>query len=139
MLLEISKLEQRYEAVLGVIRDGLDVTEVAEAYGVSRPEPPHLALPLRKGGLEGLKDRSHRPKTSPLQMPAPSEARVLELRRRRPSWGQVNTAHWVAREGVDPVPSLSAIYRALLRHKLIEPARGATASPPTNAGSGAGL
>jgi len=36
MLVELSKMEQRYDAVLGVIRDGLTVTEVAEAFGVSR-------------------------------------------------------------------------------------------------------
>lgn len=36
MLMELSKMEQRYEAVLGVIRDGLQVTEVAEAFGVGR-------------------------------------------------------------------------------------------------------
>jgi len=36
ILKEISKLEQRYEAVLSVIRDGLSVTETAEKFGVSR-------------------------------------------------------------------------------------------------------
>ena len=33
MLLEITKMEQRYEAVLGVLRDGFSVSEVAEAFG----------------------------------------------------------------------------------------------------------
>ena len=33
MLVELSKMEQRYDAVVGVIRDGLSVTEVAEAFG----------------------------------------------------------------------------------------------------------
>ena len=34
MFMELSKMQQRYDAVLGVIRDGLTVTEVAEAYGL---------------------------------------------------------------------------------------------------------
>ncbi len=36
MLWESSKMEQRYDAVLGVIRDGFTVTEVATKFGVSR-------------------------------------------------------------------------------------------------------
>jgi len=119
VLRELSKMEQRYEAVLG-IRDGLDVTEVAQAYGVSRQGLHSWLARYEHDGLEGLKDRSHQPRTSPLQMPAATEARVLELRRRRP-WGQVNIAHQLGREAVDPVPSLSATHRALVRHGLIEP------------------
>jgi hypothetical protein len=33
VLKEVSKVEQRYDAVLGVIWNGFSVTEVAEAYG----------------------------------------------------------------------------------------------------------
>jgi transposase-like protein len=36
VLVEPSKMEQRYDAVLGGIGDGFSVAEVAEAYGVSR-------------------------------------------------------------------------------------------------------
>ena len=36
MLMEISVMEQRYQAVLAVQVDGLRVTEVAEKLGVSR-------------------------------------------------------------------------------------------------------
>ncbi|HUX03740.1 MAG TPA: hypothetical protein VMV53_02380 [Acidimicrobiales bacterium] len=36
MLWETSKMEQRYDAVLGAIRDGFNVTEVARKFGVRR-------------------------------------------------------------------------------------------------------
>ena len=36
MLMELSKVEQRYDAVLAVIRDGLPISEAAIASGVSR-------------------------------------------------------------------------------------------------------
>ena len=49
------------------------------------------------------------------------EARVLELRRHHPSWGKVRLRYQLEREGTAPVPSLSAIYRSLVRHRLIEP------------------
>jgi len=121
VLKELSKVEQRYEAVLGVIRDGLRVTEVAEAIGVGR-QTVHVWLARYEAeGLSGLEERSHRPKASPLQMPAAIEARVLELRRQHPGWGPARLAHRLGKEGVDPVPSHSGIYRALVRHGLIEP------------------
>ena len=36
MLLELTVAEQRFNAVMEVLRDGLTVTEVADRYGVSR-------------------------------------------------------------------------------------------------------
>ena len=120
MLWESSKMEQRYDAVLGVIRDGFTVTEVATKFGVSR-QAVHLWLQrYREGGLEALGEQSHRPKVSPNQISAVVEARVLELRRHHPSWGQAHIHHQLMREGVTPLPSLSSIYRALRRSGLIE-------------------
>jgi transposase InsO family protein len=121
MLRELSKVEQRYDAVLAVIRDGMRVTEVAEKFGVHRDTAHAWLARYEAEGLDGLRDRSHRPKTSPLQMPAAIEARVLELRRHRPHWGPMSIRHQLGREGVVPLPSVSGIYRALLRHCLIEP------------------
>jgi len=121
MLRELSKVEQRYDAVLAVIREGMRVSEVAEKFGVHRDTVHSWLARYEAQGLEGLRDRSHRPNTSPLQMPAVIEARVLELRRNRPHWGPMSLRHQLAREGVSPLPSVSGIYRALLRHGLVEP------------------
>ena len=114
-------MEQRYQAVLAVQVDGLLVTEVADKFGVSRQIVHAWLRRYEAGGLEALADRSHRPATCPHQMPAAVEARVCELRRQRPFWGPVRIAHQLGREGVDPVPSHMAIWRALVRHRLIEP------------------
>lgn len=40
MVWESSKMEQRYYAVLGVLRDGFSVTEMATKFGVSRQSEP---------------------------------------------------------------------------------------------------
>jgi leucine-zipper of insertion element IS481 len=42
----------------------------------------------RVGGLDGLKDRSHRPHHCPHQLAALVEAKVCELRRQHPGWGR---------------------------------------------------
>ncbi len=121
MLRELSKVEQRYDAVLAVIRDGMRVTEVAEKFGVHRDTVHTWLARYEAEGLDGLRDRSHRPRSSPLQMPAAIEARVLELRRNRPHWGPMSLRHQLGRESVTPLPSVSGIYRALVRHRLIDP------------------
>jgi transposase InsO family protein len=121
VLLELTVAEQRFNAVMEVIGDGLTVIEVAERYGVSRQTVHGWLRRYATGGLDALADRSHRPDTCPHQMPAEVEARICELRRRHPGWGQRRLAHELARDGVDPPPGLTSIYRALVRNGLIQP------------------
>ena len=112
-------VEQRYDAVLAVIRDGMTVTEVAQAYGVTRQAVHRWMRRYEDAGLAGLADRSHRPRSSPNQMAPAFEARVCELRRLHPGWGPTRLAYQLDREGA--TVSRSAVYRALVRHGLIEP------------------
>jgi hypothetical protein len=74
-------------------------------------------------GIDGLKDRSHRPRHCPHQMDAQVEALLLELRRSRPYWGPRRLVFELTKRGACPVPSESAAYRALVRAALIDPAR----------------
>ncbi|KBR63358.1 hypothetical protein X425_02185 [Mycobacterium avium XTB13-223] len=53
--------EQRYQAVLAVISDGLSISLVAEKVGVSRQTLHAWLARYEASGLEGLVDRSHRP------------------------------------------------------------------------------
>ena len=121
MLLELTVAEQRFNAVMEVLRDGLTVIEVAERYSVSRQAVHGWLRRYASGGLDALADRSHRPRRCPHQMPTVVEARLCELRRRHPHWGQRRLAHELVRDGVDPPPGLTSIYRALVRNGLIQP------------------
>ena len=67
---ELAVAEQRYEAVRAVIGDGQTVTEVAARFGVARKTVHQWLARYEAGGLEGLVDRSHRPRGCPHQMPA---------------------------------------------------------------------
>ena len=119
---DISVAEQRYQAVLAVISDGLSVSQVAGKVGVSRQTVHTWLARYEAQGLEGLKDRSHRPDRCPHQMPAHVEAVALELRRSRPYWGPRRLVFELAKRNVAPVPSESAVYRALVRAGMIDPA-----------------
>lgn len=120
---ELSVAEQRYQAVLAVISDGLSISQVASKVGVSRQTLHSWLARYEAEGLEGLVDRSHRPVSCPHQMPAVVEAALLELRRSRPYWGPRRLVFELAKRGVEPVPSESAAYRALVRAQMIDPHR----------------
>ena len=87
MLRELSVAEQRYQAVLAVIEDGLSVVEVAAKVGVSRQTLHQWLSRYGQFGLDGLADRSHRPASCPHQMSPQVEQRLVELRGLHPAWG----------------------------------------------------
>jgi hypothetical protein len=77
--------EQRYQAVMAVIVDGLSVSQVAEKVGVSRQSCTR--------GWRAMSARAWRGsrivrigRRCPDQMPAEVEVVLLELRRSRPYW-----------------------------------------------------
>jgi transposase-like protein len=65
VLMEISKMEQRYDAVVAVMRDGFTVTEEAQKFGVSRQSLYRWMARYEESGLEELAEGSHRPKSVP--------------------------------------------------------------------------
>jgi transposase InsO family protein len=120
---ELGVAEQRYQAVLAVIEDGLSVTDVAAKVGVSRQSLHAWLVRYEQRGLDGLGDRSHRPRSCPHQMSAAVEVRLTELRGLHPGWGAERLRYRLEKEGVDPLPSRAAIGRALRRLGLSK-ARG---------------
>ena len=118
---ELSVAEQRYQAVMAVIGDGLSISQVAEKVGVSRQTLHAWLARYEAEGLEGLVDRSHRPASCPHQMGAEVEAMLLELRRTRPYWGPRRLVFELGKRGIRPLPSPSGVYRALLRAGMIDP------------------
>jgi transposase InsO family protein len=121
MLVELNMVEQRYQAVLEVVRDGATVVDVARRSGVSRQTVHAWLKRYAAGGLTGLADVPSKPDSCPHQMPPEVEAKLLELRREHPGWGPRTLGHELGQAGVVPVPGRSSIYRCLVRHGLITP------------------
>jgi transposase InsO family protein len=118
---EMSVAEQRYQAVLAVISDGEAVTDVAARFGVSRQTVHAWLAKYEAGGIENLGDGSHRPRSCPHQTASVVEVSIARLRHAHPGWGPRRLVFELARAGVEPVPSESAVYRALVRLNLIDP------------------
>ena len=120
MLVRLGLVEQRHKAVLEVL-GGATVTDVALRYGVTRQTVHRWLRSYARFGLGGLVDHPSRPASCPHQMPSPVEARIVDLRRSHPLWGPRTIRHQLAREGVEPLPGRSSIYRCLVRHGLVDP------------------
>ena len=119
MLVELSMVEQRYDAVREVL-DGATVTDTATRYGVDRRTLHRWLVRYATEGLAALADRSSKPDRCPHQIAAEIEARIVELRRSHPGWGPRTILNKLRRELETP-PSRAAIYRCLVRHRLISP------------------
>jgi transposase InsO family protein len=117
----MSVAEQRYQAVLAVIGEGETVTDVAARFGVARKTVHAWLAKYEAGGIENLGDRSHRPRSCPHQIPGVVEAAIARMRQSHPSWGPRRIVFELGKQDLLPVPSESAVYRALVRLNLIDP------------------
>jgi transposase InsO family protein len=120
MLVELGLVEQRLKAVHEVL-DGATVTDVATRNGVTRQTVHTWLRRYASSGVAGLVDKTSKPESCPHQMSPVVEARIVEMRRTHPGWGPRTIRTHLAREGATPLPGRSSIYRALIRHRLLEP------------------
>ena len=118
-LVDLSMVEQRYDAVREVL-DGASVKDTATRYGVDRRTLHRWLVRYATDGLAALAAKSCKPDRCPHQMAPEIEARIVELRRRHPGWGPRTILSKLRRE-LDTPPSRAAIYRCLVRHRLIQP------------------
>jgi transposase InsO family protein len=120
VLVELNVVEQRLKAVLEVL-DGATVVDVARRYLVGRQTVHEWLRRYGADGLKGLVDHSSRPVSCPHQIAPEVEARIVELRRAEPLLGPDTILNRLRREGVDPLPGRSSVYRCLIRHNLVIP------------------
>jgi transposase InsO family protein len=118
-LVDLSMVEQRYDAVREVL-EGATVKDTAIRYGVDRRTLHRWLLRYAADGLAALADKSSTPDRCPHQMAPEIEARIVEMRRSHPGWGPRTILNKLRRELERP-PSRAAIYRCLVRHRLIQP------------------
>ena len=118
-LVDLSMVEQRYDAVREVL-DGATVKDTATRYGIDRRTLHRWLLRYANDGLGALAERSSKPDRCPHQMSPEVEARIVEMRRNHPGWGPRTILNKLRRE-LDIPPSRAAIYRCLVRHRLIQP------------------
>jgi putative transposase len=110
--------ESRARFVLEAESTFLSFSQLCRRHGIARKTGYKWVERYRTEGLEGLGDRSHRPKRCPHQTPEWVEERIVALRKRR-RWGAKKLRKLLKEEN-GWAPSRDTIHRILVRRGLVD-------------------
>lgn len=121
---EQNLVKMREEFVLRALEPDANMSALCREHGISRKTGYKWLKRFQEGGLEGLRDLSRRPHSSPLRASGEVVLRIIELRQRHPRWGPKKLRAVIERQfPVDDVPSLRTIARVLERSGQVRPRR----------------
>jgi len=117
-------MERARYLVEAVVLGGQSPNKLARSHGVSRSWLFELLRRYREGGWSAIEPRSRRPHTSPQRAGPEVQAAVLALRQELTAAGEdagpQSIAHYLVSR-IEPVPSVTTIWRILKRHGQISP------------------
>ncbi|MCB9765127.1 MAG: IS481 family transposase [Alphaproteobacteria bacterium] len=124
------------EFVLRALEPDANLSALCREYGISRKTGYKWVARFKERGVEGLRDLSRRPHSSPLRTSGEVVLQVLELRRAHPRWGP-KKLHAVLSRGLkdEEVPGRRTIARILERAGVVRtrksrPSREGPTVPP---------
>lgn len=113
-----SIMDERIRFVLEAERGFHSFSELCRRFGISRPTGYLWVRRYEEEGLEGLKDRSHRPRSCPYATPPEIVDRILEVRKHR-GWGAPKLRRVIERE-FGEAPCVDTVHQILRRHGMIK-------------------
>lgn len=116
---EVQPMEEKLKFVTLAGTGRFSVAELCREFGISRKTGHKYLARYEQGGIEGLEERSRRPKHCPAITGPKVEKLILRERRRRPSWGPKKLRLVLERDhGIVRPPARSTIGLILARHGL---------------------
>lgn len=124
-------MDERMRFLLEQERGVHTMTELCEAYNITRETGYYWLRRYQQGGLEALEDRDRAPRQHPNQTPQEIEEAVLELRRAHMSWGPRKLKRVLEREKPQrPWPAVSTIGAMVAREGLVVRRTKGRRAPP---------
>jgi putative transposase len=121
---ETCQVEERLKFMAAWLSGEESRSSLCERYGVSRKTGYKWASRYEREGLAGLADRTHAPQNLPHKIEAEAAARIVSLRKRRPSWGPRKLRATLQREEPGQTwPAASTIGDLLRREGLVARSR----------------
>jgi transposase InsO family protein len=115
-------VEKRREFVCEYESGEWTMTDLCQAYGISRVTGYAVWRRWQEQGEAGLEERSREPRWHPNQTAAEIEEEVLGLRAKHPKWGPRKLKAWLERERAGVVwPAASTMGELLRREGLVQP------------------
>jgi transposase InsO family protein len=97
-------------------QEGITVTEACRRCDVSRKTYYKWKNRFQQEGIDGLKDRSRRPKTSPKKTDAAVESEIVRIKTECPRWGAYRIRNQLLRQNVTITPK--TVNTVLKRHNI---------------------
>jgi putative transposase len=120
--METDPMTQRMEFVLRVRSGAYSMTEACRRSGVSRKTGYKIWKRWLSRGMDGLRDQSRRPHTSPARTPRFVEELIIDLRRKHSDWGPKKLTKVMSNRFPDlELPAESTIAAILKREGLVTP------------------
>lgn len=118
---EVTVMSQRYEFVMLALQENTNFSELCYRFGISRKTGYKFLNRFKQQSIEGLYDRSKRPKHSPNKTVTETEELILNLRDKHPVWGARKLKQRLQNLGYSNLPATSTITAILKRNRRISP------------------
>lgn len=118
---EVTIMSLRKEFVMFALADSSNISELCRRFDISRKTGYKWIKRFFKEGVQGLADRSRRPKTSPNQTSELMQQAVVSMRKQHPEWGGRKIRKRLQVLGWQDVPAASTITAILKRCGCIDP------------------
>jgi len=119
---ETDKSKERLNFIVDWKTNEFTFSELCKRYKISRPTGYLLIERYKLEGLDGLKERSKTPLTTPHKTSEELEQILLDLKFRFPTWGPAKIKDYLSAEGIEGNwPAVSTIGEIYKRHGLVKP------------------
>jgi len=119
-------MDERLRFIAAYQSDKWSMSELCRHHGISRRIGYKIVRRYQEEGVDGLKDRSRAPHTSPHRTSAEVEDILLNARRARPHWGPRKILAWLSRRQpafADLLPAASTVGDLYRRNGLTQQRR----------------
>lgn len=120
---EVNIMNQRTEFALRAVQSEESFRSLCREYGISTKTGYKWRERFLRSGLQGLKDLSRRPESSPRELAEAVVCEIVRLKEAHRAWGPKKIRALYERVHGGPVPSESSFKRVLERAGLVEARR----------------
>lgn len=113
-------MSQRKAFIEEASQEGVNISELCREYGISRKTGYKWLKRYRQSGIDGLHDRSRRPKHSPIRTALEIEQLIVQMRQKHPYWGGRKIRSTLEQQGYKDLPVASTITAILDRYGQID-------------------
>ena len=118
---QMTLMYERNRFVFEMERGGCTFAELCDRYGIARKTGYKWLARYQELGLQGLRDRSRAPHTSPLKTPLWVEELLVSERHKHPTWGPAKLLEMLRiQHGIKDLPARSTAALILKRHGLVK-------------------